>query len=515
MKRIWKLLHAAKKACCLGLLFAMAHGSPAAESTNTTRSLSMDEAIRLALEHNLGIQIERFTPQIAQFNLEGSYSYYDPVFKSAGGHAETRAPGSYDPRRGALVPASEASGDSINSGLSGHLPTGLRYNLFADVTQTNRMFPQLSRGQYKFFPTKDQYHTQVGIELTQPLLRNFWADAPRTQIKVNRLQVKISKLALEHFVMGTVRKVQETYYDLAVARENLKVHEKSLELAQRLLDENKDRLQIGVAAPLDEKQAQSQLAGARTDLLSAQNQITLIEDVLKNLLLDEYGPWHNVTIEPSDKLFAMPESFDLQESWANGLRLRPDFLELKEELEKQNIILKFRHNQLFPSLDLVGSLGSSGLDTDYNSSVEQTRSGDNPRWGVGAVFTVPLTLRAERNNFRVAKAEKQQALLRLKQLEQEIVLQINDVVKLAQRNFQRVDSARQAREYSEAALDAEQQKLASGKSTTFVVLELQAKLTRSRSAEIQALADYNKSLVELYFREGTILERNHIAMEIK
>ena len=272
---------------------------------------------------------------------------------------------------------------------------------------------------------------------------------------------------------------------------------------------------VGVAAPLDEKQAQSQLAGARTDLLSAQNQITLIEDVLKNLLLDEYGPWHNVTIEPSDKLFAMPESFNLQESWAKGLRLRPDFLELKEELEKQNIILKFRHNQLFPSLDLVGSLGSSGLDTDYNSSVEQTRSGDNPRWGVGAVFTVPLTLRAERNNFRVAKTEKQQALLRLKQLEQDIVLQINDVVKLAERNFQRVDSARQAREYSEAALDAEQQKLASGKSTTFVVLELQSKLTRSRFAEIQALADYNKSLVELYFREGTTIERNRIAVEIK
>ena len=315
--------------------------------------------------------------------------------------------------------------------------------------------------------------------------------------------------------METVRKVQETYYDLIVARESVKVQEKALVLAQRLLDENRERLRIGVMAPLDEKQAQSQLASARTDLLSAQNQITLVEDVLKNLLLEDYGPWHEVAIEPSDKLFAMRETFDLGESWQNGLRLRPDFNQLKEELEKQNIVLQFRHNQLFPSLDLIGSLGWSGLDTNVNASAEQVRAGDNPRWGVGAVFTIPFTFRAERNNYNMAKAAKRQALLRLKQLEQDIVLQINDAVKLAQRNYDRVDSARQAREFSEAALEAEQQKLESGKSTTFVVLELQTKLTKARSAEIQALADYNKSLVELYFREGTTLARNRIAVETK
>ena len=93
------------------------------------------------------------------------------------------------------------------------------------------------------------------------------------------------------------------------------------------------------------------------------------------------------------------------------------------------------------------------------------------------------------------------------------MLQINDAVKVAERNFQRVQSARQAREFSEAVLDAEQQKMESGKSTTFIVLELQTRLTRARSAEIQALADYNKSLVELYFREGTTLERRHIIVE--
>jgi len=100
-------------------------------------------------------------------------------------------------------------------------------------------------------------------------------------------------------------------------------------------------------------------------------------------------------------------------------------------------------------------------------------------------------------------------------MEQDIVIQINDSVKLAQRNWDRLESARQARDFAEAALEAEQQKLESGKSTTFVVLELQTKLTRARSVEIQAVADYNKSLVELYFREGSTLDRNHIVLETK
>ena len=488
-----------------------------AETTNATiRPLSLAEAVQLALQHNLGLQIERYAPEIAQDNLEAAGAYYDPVLKLNGEESFARTPGEFNPRRNLQVPPTDTSIDTFHSSITGNAPTGLKYELFSGLTRTSGTFPPFfSQGQFHAINKIPEYHTEVGMALTQPLLKNFWTDAPRTQIKVNRTQLKISRLGLELLVMETVRKVQETYYDLTVARANVKVQEKARELAQRLLEDNRERLKIGTMAVLDEKQAQAQLATARTDLLTAQNQVTLIEDVLKNLFMEDYRPWHEVEIEPTDRLFALPEFFSLSDSWEKALTLRPDFNQMKQELEKQSIILKFRHNQLFPSLDLVGSLAWSGLETNFNSSVAQVRDGDNPRWGVGAVFTIPLTFRAERNNYKAAKASKQQALLRLKQLEQDIILQINDAVKLAQRNYHRVESARQSREFAEAALEAEQQKLESGKSTTFVVLELQAKLTKAGSAEIQALADYNKSLAELYFREGTILERNRIDVRIQ
>ena len=104
------------------------------------------------------------------------------------------------------------------------------------------------------------------------------------------------------------------------------------------------------------------------------------------------------------------------------------------DLEKQNIILRFRKNQLFPTLDLVASAALSGLETNFSSSIAQIRDADNPRWAGGVVFSIPLTFRAERNNYKAAHAAKSQALFRLKKLEQDILVQINNAVELAQRN---------------------------------------------------------------------------------
>src|SRR5690606_24897163 len=113
------------------------------------------------------------------------------------------------------------------------------------------------------------------------------------------------------------------------------------------------------------------------------------------------------------------------------------------------------------------------------------------------------------------KAEKEQTLLVLKRLEQGILMEIENAVDLAKTNFERVDATRQARLYAEAALEAEQKKLENGKSTSFIVLQLQRDLTTARSAEIRALADYNKALAQLAFSEGTVFERNRLSVNVK
>lgn len=498
--------------------FAFISAANAQTETNKARPLALDEAIQLALEHNLDVQIERFNPRIAQFSLSGVYADYDPVFSTRVTRRFVSSPGGFSETTQAPTLANETYNDSVEPGLSGALPTGLTYDIGGDLYN-------------KTSGTVDTtYRPGIGITLAQPLLRNFWIDATRQQIWVNRKTLKISELGVRSRIMEIVNRTEQAYYDLIFAIENIVVQQSGLELAERLLAENKRRVEVGALAPLDEKQAESQAAGSRVDLLSARRELQVQENILKSLITDAYQEWHGQNIQPVEKLVAVPERFDLLESWEHGMTQRPDLLQSRVDIERRDIVLSYSRNQLFPQLDLIGSYGRNGFagpttftnaggtnfnTARYSDALDTIRKEAYPQFSYGVLFSIPLSNRGPRTRYNISKAEKEQALLLLKQLEQSILVQIDDAIKLAQTSFERIDATKQARLYAEAALDAEQKKLENGKSTSFIVLQLQRDLTTARSQEIRALADYNKALAQLAFAEGTVFERNHLTLNVE
>lgn len=467
------------------------------------RTLALEEAIQLALEHNLDVQIERVNPLVGSFNLSAAYAPYDPVLGIRLEQSFQSVPGGFDRTTGLQIPGNETWNESLRPSLSGALPSGMTYNIGGDLAnRTSGTSFGVDRG--------FQYRPGVGIDLNQPLLKDLWIDATRQQIWVSKKNLKISELVLRFQIMDVVRRVEQAYYDLIFSIENVRVQEKALELANRLLAENKRRVEVGALAPLDEQQAGAQAAARSADLLTARRNLDAQQNVLKNLITDDYREWHAIDLKPLENLVATPERFDLIESWQNGMTLRPDLLSRRTELERSDIILTYQRNQLFPQLDLIGSYGRNGLDRHWGGALEDIRDETNPRFSYGILFSIPLSNRGPRNRYRASKAEKQQALLLLKKLEQDVLVQIDDAVKLAQSSFERVAATKQARVYAESALDAEGKKLENGKSTSFVVLQLQRDLTTARSEEIRALADYNKALTQLSFSQGTTLERNRL-----
>jgi outer membrane protein TolC len=184
-------------------------------------------------------------------------------------------------------------------------------------------------------------------------------------------------------------------------------------------------------------------------------------------------------------------------------------------VEKQHVTIKYNFNQLFPQLDIVGSYGRNATTLNFGDNLTEIRKGTFPFYSYGLALTVPLGNTTARDNYRSAKASLRQVLLQLKKTETTIVLAIDDDVKTVRSDLLKVDSTRQARLYAEQALEAEQTKLEHGKSTSFIVLQLQNNLTAARSAEIRALADYNIALEQLAFDDGTTLERNHINLKIE
>ncbi|HZI33499.1 MAG TPA: TolC family protein [Candidatus Binatia bacterium] len=492
------------------LFFAAALSAGFAQTNQAaSRSMTLQDCFAAALKNNFDVRIERYNPAISQFNLSAAYGGYDPTFSFQGTHGYNKSGGYFNGNQ--LILPTEQGNNTFTPDLSGGTPWGMTYDVFASLSQYH-VSKDFSTNSFTF---PDSSSGQAGVTLTQPLLKNFWIDNNRLQILVAKNQLKYSEQGLRNQIITTVTAVENAYYELIYSRENVKVQEEALNLARTQLDQDRQRVQVGSLAPLDVQQDEAQVAQSRANLIAAQNNLSVAQNTLKNLLTDDYSQWHDVAIEPTEKLEAVRQLFDLQDSWSKGMEERPDLQQAKLNVARQGIQLKYYRNQLFPEVDLLGTYGFNGSGNEYNDSLNQINDGSRPFYSYGGRITIPLSNISARNHLNAGKATEKQLLLQLKQLEQNVMVQIDNAVKSAQSAWETVDATKQARIYAEAALDAEQKKYAVGKSTTFTVLQLQNNLTSARSQEIRALANYNEALANLAAAEGSTLERDNLAIEAK
>jgi outer membrane protein TolC len=502
-------------------------GEPAldtGEPGQPVRTLSLEQCVQMALERNLDVQIRRYDPEVSRFNVSIQYAVYEPVLGLQYSRNGEQQPGGFDDQNRPFS-GSDSDTDSFSGSINGLLPWGMDYQLGGGLNNTYGDRPEFQTrtnefGQIELVQVRAPFENSGGrvgaLTLRQPILRDFWIDQPRYSIALSKANLRISELALQQQLMTTVTSVENAYFNLIYAAESVIVQQKALELAERLLAENKKRVEVGAMAPLDEKQAEAEVASRRADLLTAQRAYLDQQNALKNLVTDDYGSWHGITIEPAGKLDASPYIPNLTDSWTRGLTMRPDIEQYRVDLERQDITIRYQKNQLYPQLDLVGSYGyQAGGVAEFSDAITQISDRDNPFYSIGAQFSIPLGgNRATRNNLRVARTTKAQAVLELKKLEQNVMVEIDNAVGQVRTSFQKVEATRQARIYAQAALEAEQKKLENGKSTSFQVLQLQRDLVAAASSEIRALADYNIARSRLALAEGSTLDRTGVDLKV-
>ena len=502
------------------LLALMSGGGIALAQTNAVnalRQLSLQDCIQMALQHNLDLQIDRYNPQISLFNLRGNYGVYDPNLTLSGQHdhneAGTQLLGAGVP---VVVPGSISDDNFFSGSLNGVTPIGTTYSFQGNSRdQFGHAFGLDANGQVVPIPFENSV-AQTLFSASQPLLKNFWIDNNRLVIYISRNRLKYSEVQLKLQIMQIITTLEQAYYDLVYNRENLTVQQKAVELAERLVIENRKRLEVGALAPLDLQSAEAQAASSRAAVIAASSQLGTQERLVKSFITDAYSSdWANVALEPSGKLTAPVPVLNLQDSWAKGLTQRPELLQAKLDIERQGIQLKYDKNQLWPELDVFGSYGYNGSGREFSDALGDLSSTDRPFYTYGGRISFPLSNTKARNSLKADKANMQQLVLTLKQLEQNTLILIDNDIGTIRANYDQVQATRAAREYEEAALDAEQKKLESGKSTTYTVLQVQRDLTTARGNEIQALDTYNKSLSQLSLHEGSTLDRLEIRLESK
>lgn len=451
----------------------------------------------MVLENNLDITIERISPKIAEAGVLTEQGAFDiDIFGSVRrSDSETPLNARASTAAGGLSSIKSETW-SLATGLEGKTGIGTVYTL---ETRNNSTSNTLSG----FTPEYDSF---TGVTLTQPLLKGFGAGVNRLRLNSALKDRDISVNRLKQTITETVARFAAAYWDLARAKAELGVRVESEQLALALAEINRKKLAAGAASVLEVTQARAAAAVRRDGVITAQRTLRERENELKLLISDDVYALRDteiVTDEPGPDKSLAPEAATLEDDVSEALRSRPDYLEIRGEIEKTALQVKYADKQKFPQVDLEASYGFNGLGGSFKDSYSGIDS--NPEWTLGLVVRYPLGNRAATGELKSARLQSGADLLRLKKLEQSIILSLDGARKEIETARARVEAARTSTALTKESLEAEEKKLAAGRSTTYNVLLVQEDLAGARLNEIGAVIDYNKSLISYLAEKGTLL----------
>jgi outer membrane protein TolC len=356
-----------------------------------------------------------------------------------------------------------------------------------------------------------EYRGTAELTLSQPLLNGFGLAVNLAQIRIARNNKNISEEQLTLTVIDTASQVLSAYWDLVFAREILVVARQSLRNARDLLEQNRLRVEVGTAAPIEVRQAEAGVKRREADVISAIAAIRDAEDRLK-LLLDvheDIALWGE-SIVPVDKPLMIMRSLDEALSYKAALEKRPEFVQAEKGLENSEMLVRVGKNALLPTIDVQGSYGFNALRGSFEKEAEYLARGDDWKFFYGVVGRIPVGNRIAKGAYVRSRYELEKAELLLQKLEQAVRLEVRTAIRQVETNRQLVETNAIATKLQEQALEDEKKRYEVGVSTSYRVLEFEEDLALARSNEVRALVDYRKALISLDRAEGTILERYNI-----
>jgi outer membrane protein TolC len=355
------------------------------------------------------------------------------------------------------------------------------------------------------------YASDLSFNLTQPLLRNLGPTVNKTLITLARNAAAVEQLQLVQQVLSVTAQVEQTYWELVFARENLKVTRATLKAAEELLASNRGKVKAGVMAEVEALQAQAGVASRIEQILLAQKTVEDQEDQLRRLLSQsEWSLTQTIPLIPLDQPIQHRSEIALQPIIDQALEHRPEVLQAKKNLNSSQVQTQFAKNQLLPDLSFQGGLGLAGLGNNPGDSWDRLGSTDFYNVGGGLVLSYPLGNRGAESQLqrRVLETRQQQAsLLRVRQ---QIILDVKEAIRQIETNYKRIRTNQTARRLSEKQLKAEEARLNLGLSTTRLVIEFQRDLRIAQSRELRAILDYNQSLSRLRLITASTLDHDNI-----
>jgi len=469
--------------------------------------LTLDEATARALERNLDLAVERLNPTIQDTNLERIHAVYRPTVTSQVGHLARVQPPTSQLNGGTIV---QNDTSTYNAGINQALKWG-----GGDLAVTFNNNKQVTSNVFaNFNPT---FNNSFSATLSQPLLRDFRIDGTRQQLKVTLINREISDVQLRGTLATTVANVRNAYWELVFSMQAVDVAKGSLDLAEKLVQDNKARVEVGTMAPLDVVQSDAEAATRRQAVAQAEAARGTAEIALKRLIVNGTDdPVWRATITPVDRPEFRSEPLDVETAVRKALVSRTDLEQARKTLDSNDITMKFLKNQTMPALDAVANYGASGLGgtqfvrngTGLGSQIISTIPGgygnawrtltgrDYPTWNFAVNFSYPLGGSQADAVYARSRIQRNQTAAQLKALELQVATDVTNAALIVESSLKSYEAATVARSLAETRLSAEQSRFEVGLSTNFFVVQAQRDLATAQNSELRALLNYRKAVVD-------------------
>jgi outer membrane protein TolC len=470
-----------------------------------TVNLTEQEAVARAPDRNLTLISERITPQTWDFNMAATRANYQMNLTSnVSNNSQVR------PTTDIFSGGSRVTTDtqSWSAGLAQNLWWG--GGNYA-VNWTNNRSSSDSQSS-TFNPS---FNTGLTARMTQPLLRNFKIDNTRATILTNEINQDIAELNLSSAEVTVLAQTRNAYWELVYARQAVEAAQQSLELATKLVGDNRMRVEIGTMAPIDVVQAQAEEANRRQQLVTAQATLRNNELALKRLIVsgtdDEL--WR-ATIVPVDRPVVTAQPLDLESAVRTALSQRTDLAITKKNLEATDITLQSLQNQTLPDLNLIGQYqltGQGGTSIErnrltgeilntfpggYGDALRAIPQFDAPTWNIQVQFAYPIGSSAQEANVARQRLLRRQTESSLKATELQVATEVTGAALAVSNSLEAMQASTVSRELSEQRLQAVQSKFEVGMSTNFEVVQAQRDLNDARNSELRAQLNYQRALVD-------------------
>jgi outer membrane protein len=470
---------------------------PRAAERGPRVDLTADEAVARALERNVNLTSQRLTPQTFDYQIAAAQAFYRPNLTSQLSNNSQTVLGRLT-TDGGLKTNQDTAG--WNAGATQNLPWfGGNYQ----VNWTNNR--QVTTQTTAQFLTA--YTSGFQAQFTQPLLANRRIDNNRTTLLTTAISQDIAELDLQGAIASTVAQVRNAYYELVFAIMNVENQRTSLDLAAKLVADNRARVEIGTMAPIDIVQAQAEEATRRQNLVNAEATLQNAELALKGLIVSGTDdPLWTATINATDRPAPGAEAIDLEGAVRNALANRTDLQTAKKNIEVANVTLRSFDNQSLPTLNAVGTYrldGRGGRPSDITlpptnwwDALGGIGKLDAPTWTVRLDFAYPIgRSQAEANKAR-QQIIIQQNQAAVKAAELQIATEVTAASIAIRSSLEAIQAATAARELSVKRLEAAQSKLDVGMATNFELVQAQRDLADARNAELRQHLNYRRAIVD-------------------